>query len=81
MQGGPGSIPDQGTRSHTLQLKVLHTATKIKDPACRNEDLMQPNKQRNTLKKRERKPPEGPYYRKMGRRAGKEKAGQAGAEG
>ena len=30
---GPGSIPGQGTRSHMLQLKITHTATK--DPACR----------------------------------------------
>ena len=26
--GGPGSIPGQGTRSHMLQLKSLHAATK-----------------------------------------------------
>ena len=39
--GGPGLIPGQGTRSHTLQLKVLHAATKIKDPVCRNYDLAQ----------------------------------------
>ena len=26
--GGPGSIPGQGTKSHTLQLKILHAATK-----------------------------------------------------
>ena len=38
--GGPGSIPDQGTRSHTLQrrvrmlqLKNLNAATKTEDPA------------------------------------------------
>ena len=36
---GPGLIPDQGTRSHVLhlsvhmlQLNILHTATKIRDP-------------------------------------------------
>ena len=34
--GGLGSIPSQGTRSHTLQLKFLHAATKIRDPACLN---------------------------------------------
>ena len=34
--GGPGSIPDQGTRSRTPQLKIPHTATK--DPARCNED-------------------------------------------
>ena len=27
--GGQGSTPGQGTRSHTLQLKIPHTATKI----------------------------------------------------
>ena len=26
--GAPGSIPGQGTRSHMLQLKILHAATK-----------------------------------------------------
>ena len=26
--GGPGSIPGRGTRSHMLQLKILHAATK-----------------------------------------------------
>ena len=26
--GGPGSIPGQGTRSHVLQLKIPHSATK-----------------------------------------------------
>ena len=37
---GPGLIPDQGTRSNTLhlrvcmsQLKILNSATKVKDPA------------------------------------------------
>ena len=39
--GGPGSIPGQGTRSHT------HAATKKsaghnEDPACLNEDPAQP---------------------------------------
>ena len=32
--GDRGSIPDQGTRSHTPQLRVLHAAMKIEDPAC-----------------------------------------------
>ncbi|TEA32094.1 hypothetical protein DBR06_SOUSAS6610005, partial [Sousa chinensis] len=27
--GGPGSISGQGTRSHVLQLKILHAAMKI----------------------------------------------------
>ena len=27
--GVPGSIPDQGTRSHMLHLKIMHTTTKI----------------------------------------------------
>ena len=39
---GPDSIPDQGTRSHTPQLKVCNVATK--DPACRSQDPTQPNK-------------------------------------
>ena len=30
--GGPGSIPGQGSRSHLLQLKIPHLATKIEDP-------------------------------------------------
>ena len=34
--GGPGSILGQGTRSHVLQLKSSHAATK--DPANCNED-------------------------------------------
>ena len=29
--GGLGSIPDQGTRSHMLQLKLLHATTKTQD--------------------------------------------------
>ena len=39
--GGPGSIPGQGMRSNTLQLRVCmlqlkipHYAMKIKDPLC-----------------------------------------------
>ena len=40
--GGPGSIPDWGTKSlmqrlsvlSKLQLKISHDARKIKDPAC-----------------------------------------------
>ena len=51
--GGPGSIPGQGTRSH------MHAATKsshatTKEPACRNWDPVQPNKQIIIFKKRER---------------------------
>ena len=34
--GGPGSIPGEGTRSHTSRLK---------DPQCHNSDPAQPNKQ------------------------------------
>ena len=41
--GVSSSIPGQGTRSHMLQLrvymsqlKILHTARKIKDPSCHN---------------------------------------------
>ena len=40
--GGQGSIPNQRTRSHTLQLNTLHDSTK--DPTCQNQDLAQPNK-------------------------------------
>ena len=32
--GGPGLIPGQGTRSHMLQLNILHTTTTIEDPKC-----------------------------------------------
>ena len=34
--GGLGSILGQETRSHMPQLKIPHTAMKIKDPACPN---------------------------------------------
>ena len=41
--GGLGSVPSQGIRSHKPQLnvcgpqlKILHTAKKIKDPPCYN---------------------------------------------
>ena len=36
--GGPGSIPDQGARSHMPQLNIPHAATEKKDPACCNKD-------------------------------------------
>lgn len=32
----PSSILDLGTRSHMLQLTILHAATKTEDPACHN---------------------------------------------
>ena len=35
--GGTGSIPDHGTRSHMPQLKILHAAAKMEDPACINQ--------------------------------------------
>ena len=51
--GALGSTPGQGTRSHTLQLrvhmlqlKILHAATKIKNPACCNQDSAQPKTNR-----------------------------------
>ena len=34
--GDPGLIPDQGTRSHTLQLNGLYIIRKVKDPVCHN---------------------------------------------
>jgi len=34
--GGWGSILDQGTRSHTPQLKIPHFTTRMEDPACYN---------------------------------------------
>ena len=34
--GGLGSIPDQGTRSHMPQLKILHVVTKMEDAVCHN---------------------------------------------
>ena len=47
----PGSIPDEGTRSHMLQmrlnmlqLKIPHAPRKIEDPMWCNLDLGQPNK-------------------------------------
>ena len=44
--GGPGSIPGQGTRSHTPLLKIPHTLVeiKIKDPVCHHQDPVQPSK-------------------------------------
>ena len=40
---GPGSIPDQGTRSHMpATTKSLHAATK--EPDYLNKDPVQPNK-------------------------------------
>ena len=36
MQGDPGSIPDQGIRSHMPQLEILHAAMNIEDPSCWN---------------------------------------------
>ena len=36
MQGGLGSIPGQGTRSHMLQLKILHAATKTQRKQINN---------------------------------------------
>ena len=47
--GGLSSIPGQGTRSHILQLKLLHAANK--DPMCCNWDLMQTNKSINIITK------------------------------
>ena len=38
------SIPGQEIRSRMPQLKILHAAMKIKDPAYLNQDLAQPNK-------------------------------------
>ena len=55
--GGLGLIPGQGTRSHMLQLKNSYTATKIKDCACHNQDLVQPNKIfKNVIRKMFEKP-------------------------
>ena len=42
---GPGSIPDQGTRFHMLQLKILH-ATKTEDPQAATKTR---NRQMNKL--------------------------------
>ena len=39
--GRLGSIPGQGTRSHTLQLKISHASTKMEDPLCCNWDPVQ----------------------------------------
>ena len=50
----PGSIPDEGIRSHMLQmrlnmlqLKIPHAPRKIEDPMWCNLDLVQPNKEIN----------------------------------
>ena len=42
--GAPGSIPDQGTGSHTPQWKLLNAAVIIDEPVCCNQDLAQPIK-------------------------------------
>ena len=48
--GGRGSVPGQGIKFHTpqlrvyvLQLMILHAAVKIKDPKCQNRGSVQPN--------------------------------------
>ena len=41
-EGDLGLILDQRTRSHMLQVKIPYVAAG--DPACHNEDLVQPNK-------------------------------------
>lgn len=46
-----GSIPDQGTRPHTLQQCILTLQLKIKDPECGSQDLAQSNKLINIKKK------------------------------
>ena len=43
--GGLGLIPDWGTRSNILQIKILYAETKTEDPMCLNQDSAQPNKQ------------------------------------
>ena len=40
----PGFNPSQGTRSHMLQLQIPHATMKIEDPACCNQDPVQPSK-------------------------------------
>ena len=46
----PGSIPDQGTRSHMPQLRVCMPqlkdpgACRNEDPTCHNQDPARPNK-------------------------------------
>ena len=56
--GGRGSVPGQGIKFHTpqlrvyvLQLKILRAAVKIKDPKCQNWGSAQPNKYIIFLKK------------------------------
>ena len=40
MQGGLGSIPGQGTRSHMLQRKILHAATKTQREQINNRQAL-----------------------------------------
>ena len=40
MQGGLGSIPGQGTRSHMLQLKILHAATNTQREQINNRQAL-----------------------------------------
>ena len=39
--GGPGLMPDQRTRPHMLQLKILHAALKMEDLAQSNKQIKQ----------------------------------------
>ena len=41
--GGPGSIPEEGPRSHMPQLKISDVATEIKDPERHNEGFLRHN--------------------------------------
>ena len=44
-EGGPGSTPDQGTRSHMPQLRIgiLIPYDAIQVPACQSKDQTQPS--------------------------------------
>lgn len=37
--GGPGMIPDQQTRYHMPQLKILYASVEIRDASCQTETL------------------------------------------
>ena len=53
--GGLGLIPGQGTRSHMLQLKPPHTATKDPTTATKTEDPTCPKAQHSQIKKKKTK--------------------------
>ena len=51
--GGTGSIPGQGTRSHMLQLKILHASTKTQCSQINKLTLKKKRKKGNETSKKQ----------------------------